>query len=420
MSRYGLFRFASLFVISAAVVAWRRQDQLFVPTLWYEEGTQLLQRFADCGWWCALWRPVNGSIVLVSKAILLPTFEVSVLNAATISAVGAAIFSSIVVACVGVAPTHLKLKYLCALSTLMVPMAPEAYGVALYAFWWSGILVLLALLWVNERGMLAARVGMLVIGGLSTPLMMPIAPLFLWRAWRERKNDEIIIATLAAALAIIATIVWFSGAHPTNPPVMPTLNRFVEAIAHFFGWFIAPGTAHPFRFGGPFLAILLCLVFVARKQLDGHSFLLAGAIVAAAAASMARSAIEEVDPFDHGARYFFYVYIFLSFAMFWLAWALAPRVAALLPIAAVCSAIIGGVLMPGFRWQPVERLAWRDKMLECARSPSDGWIDVHLSLNWQMSLTAAQCRGLIARSWLDRLALYGPEQIGQRYATSTQ
>src|SRR5690349_11742059 len=130
----------TLFVCAIALVCWRRPDQIVNPSLWFEEGTQLLTNCVECGW-CAWWRPVNGSIILSSKIILLPALKLSILHAGRLAALGATVFIALVVTLIGTAPTHLKARHLCAIAVLLIPTSAENYGVALYTFWWAGLLI---------------------------------------------------------------------------------------------------------------------------------------------------------------------------------------------------------------------------------------------------------------------------------------
>src|SRR6185295_20135258 len=98
---------------------------------------------------------------------------------------------------VALSPTHLRWPYLCAIAVLTIPVDPEVYGVSLLAFWWAGLLVVLALVWDADRGAPWLRAGYLVLGGLSAPVMVPLAPLFVLRALLERRRSEFIAAGLA-------------------------------------------------------------------------------------------------------------------------------------------------------------------------------------------------------------------------------
>src|SRR5689334_5625128 len=104
-------RAVSLFVFAIVVVCWRRPDQIVNPTLWFEEGTQLLINYVHCGA-CAWWIPVNGSNILSAKLIVLPAFKLSILHAGRLAAVGATIFIALTVSLIGTLPTHLKARYL--------------------------------------------------------------------------------------------------------------------------------------------------------------------------------------------------------------------------------------------------------------------------------------------------------------------
>src|SRR5689334_5447567 len=152
----------SLVGLTVLLLWLRRPDQFSHPYIWAEE-SWLLQRYAEWGL-AGLAQPVNGIEIGVSKLIALLSFKISILHAPAIAAWLTLAFTCGVVLAIRFAPTHLRARYLCALLPLLIPTSPEALAVGLYAFWWAGLLVILALMWDSGRNHQALRAAFIVIG----------------------------------------------------------------------------------------------------------------------------------------------------------------------------------------------------------------------------------------------------------------
>src|SRR5260363_101251 len=89
-------------------------------------------------------------------------------------------FELAVLCCIWKAPTNLAGKALCAFMALLHPNGGENYIVPLTAFWHATLLVPLALLWKKEADHLRhrwIRSIFIVLGGLSSPVIIPLSPL---------------------------------------------------------------------------------------------------------------------------------------------------------------------------------------------------------------------------------------------------
>src|SRR4029077_9154693 len=356
----GLHHVVGLFVFSAVIVAWRRPDQIAAPILWFGEGTDILVHYADCGL-CALFPSINGNIAFSAKILLLPVFKVSVLSAPAMAAIVGMLFEAAVICAIATSPTHLKAKYLCAIATLLVPTAPENYGVLLYSVWWTGILIALALLWDTSRGLHWLRLTFLIIGGLSTPFVIVAAPLFVVRAYREPTATEIAVVLTACLLAFIAALATTSV--PPTQPFDASLNIGAAflTLSKFFGLFIAPLAKSGLATKGGLLIIAIAsLAYHERRKLDFYFFLLTTLLVASIAANLIRAPIADINPFGSGPRYFFLPYIFISFMLLWL-WSLINPMASLLkaaPLMLIVVAIFGGMQQMFFIHPVQERRSW--------------------------------------------------------------
>lgn len=391
-------RVVGLFVFSVAVVAWRRPDQIAAPILWFEEGTQILTAYADCGL-CALFRPINGNIALSANLLLLPIFKIALFSAPLMAFVAATLFSSAVVCAVALAPTHLKAKYFCAISTLLVPVAAENYGVLLYSVWWTGILIALALLWDTSKGLHWLRLAFLIIGGLSTPFVILVTPLFVIRAYREPTVNEMSTVLVAGVVFIIAALVALSSAPPQPFDANLTVAAALLTVSKFFGLFIVPGaTIHIFMCGCLIILGVAALAIHERQKLDFYFFLLAMLLGASVAANIARAPMTDIHPFGSGPRYFFLPYIFLSFILLWL-WSVINPAESLLkaaPIVVLALAIAGGIRQPFFTHPLQDRTSWPNELARCATT--QGETRLVIGYTWEFILTQGKCRSIIDRS----------------------
>jgi hypothetical protein len=384
-----------LFILSVAVVIWRRPDQIAAPILWFEEGTHILRRYGDCGL-CALFSPINGNIALSAKILLLPALKISALSAPPIAAALGILFNAAVVCAIATAPTHLKAKYLCAISALFIPTGTENYGTALYSVWWSGILIALALLWDTSKGLSWLRLAFLVAGGLSTPLMIVAGPLFVVRAYREQTANEFPIVLTAGALALVAALVAVSW--PATAPLDPdnlTADAASLTVSKFFGLYLAPAATFGFVPGLLLIVAIISLAYHERRKLDFFFFLLAALLAASIAAILVRSPVADIDPFGAGGRYFFLPYIFMSFMLLWL-WSLIDTTVPLLkaaPLVIIGLAIAGGMQQSYFIHPVQDRKPWSVALSKCASTASD--TQLPLGYNWKITIPPQQCRTLI-------------------------
>ena len=160
----------------------RRPDQLTAPAVWIEEGTVALPDLVANGW-SSLFHPMMGYLVLPTKIILATAATLSFRWLPEIEYWLTLIFTAGVLVAVAFSPTQLKFRVGCALALLALPMDSETYGTSAYAFWWGSLLVALPLLWRNEgRQYPILRSGLLLLGGLSSPLIIALSPLYALRA----------------------------------------------------------------------------------------------------------------------------------------------------------------------------------------------------------------------------------------------
>jgi hypothetical protein len=388
---------AALVIVTTAILFLRRPDQFLIPAIFAEDGGVLLYRYAADGF-ATVVEPLNGYLVIATRLITLTAFKISLAWAPEISAALTLVFTCAIVIAIALSPTLLPWRFLCALAALLVPSAPENLAVSLYAFWWAGLLLPLALLWDTSRGMTGLRLAFVVLGGLSSPLIVPFAVLLALRAAFERNANELTATGVAIAIAAIQISTMQSTGTVAGSMTLHG-SDIIVAADRFAGTFVA-GPRRWFSEEHPGLIVLGFVAAAAwwsRKRLTWPIGLLMLSWGAACAATMLRLPVADLDPVRLGARYFFYPLILLTWLMIWIA-AVSPHL-----VRAVFA--VGFVLALGYvggnftrRHEP---LNWREHVAACARSEQYA-LPVHtegkLKDVWTVPLTGAQCRQMIRDS----------------------
>jgi hypothetical protein len=397
-----VIRILALFAFAVAVVAFRRPDQIAAPALWTEEGRHILRNYAECGFSCALLRPIHGNLCLSAKLLLLPVLKISIFNAPAIAAALGIMFNAAVTCAVALAPTHLKMRWLCAVSVLLLPSGTENFGTVIYSVWWCAILIALALLWDTSKGLHWLRLAFLVLGGLSTPFILVAGPLFVVRAWRERNAHEVTCAITAAALTIIAAVA-AAEATPMHPfDINLTTAAPGLTVAKFFGLYIWPEPdPHASVVAGVlFLAAVVALIWHQRRQLDFYFVLLIALLAGSIGGNLLRTTMVVIHPWGAGCRYFFLTYTFIGFVMLWLSGVSRPMLLKAAPLSIMAISIVGAMQQTFFTHPVQQRPSWATEMKICAERP--GATTMALGYNWPLIMLQEDCRALIDGSLIKR------------------
>jgi hypothetical protein len=388
---------AALLVLTTVVVLFaRRPDQFLHPYIWVEDGLYILKEFTDVGFW-TLTKPLAGYFLLVTKLISVAAYRLSILWAPEIELVLVVAFTCGVIAAIAMSPTHLRWPWLCALATLLIPSDAETFAVSAYAFWWSGPLLLLALLWDPSRGGRWLRWLYVVVGGLSSPIIGPITVLLWLRAGFERRGGEVVTAVLAALVAA-TQVLGMLQQPPTHDLKALTLRTPLDLLDRFVADFFIRG-------GPPGLGLaiglgVLALAWFLRKRLNRYFVLLVlacGAISVIIPVRLPAGQFQHLDPFLVGPRYFFYPFICLSWILIWLARESSSTTRAAIGVAWLVAVLTA---LPGMsrRHDPID---WKRHVLTCAGSDRYE-IPIHydgqLKHAWHASFMGAQCRKMIENS----------------------
>lgn len=307
-----------LIAMSVIVLWWRRPDQFSHAALWAEEGPHILLPYAIRGWE-SLFQPVAGYVILISKLIAFSSYSLSILHTPQIALWLTVAFTALVVLSIRFSPTELPCKTLCALAVLFIPTDSEVFGTVDRSFWWAGIWLILALLWRREAQHQIIRLFMLIIGGLSSPLIVPFSLLYVFNAWQEKRKSEWTVALVAVAIALLQGAIMVSTDADIGKRSIEWLAPYYLA-GKFFGNFLYwPLTGTARNVVGVLFAIILAgVTFHHRKKLDRHFFMLVAIFAVVGLSTVMRVDEYMIQAMKEGPRYLFYPYILLLWIMIWL------------------------------------------------------------------------------------------------------
>lgn len=396
---------AALAVVTVGVLIWRRPGQFLHPYVWVEEGTVTLPAYLHHGW-LSVFSPVAGYLVIPSKLIFLLSASLSFTHLPELTYWLTLLFTFLVVLSVARCPTYLRWPTVCAIAMLLIPSNPEVFAVSEYAFWWGTVLLFVSLLWRQDARRTPLRVFLTALGGLSSPLVIPLTGLFAVRAWRFRTRHEYVtLATVAIAAAVQTTclLITHDISHDANHGFSANFDPLL-VVAKFFGYFVF-WSAHSHVGQGRsvvigIIVILALLGILARRPRNAGwgSVLLGAMLVIAIASSIVRVPVSIMHPVLAGPRYFFFPYILLAWlliqaASMGAAW--EKLIVTLLLVAALHQTALYGR-------RHSDPINWRQQLAACSSSAAPYALPIQFDGSrdtlWHVTLTATQCRALQSRS----------------------
>jgi len=397
-----LARAIALVLLTITVLFLRRPDQFLHPDVWVEDGKFILPDFANEGAW-TLTKPLAGYFLTATKLISVVAYSLSILWAPEIEQVLIVAFTCLVVLAVALSPTHLRSPFLCAVAVLLIPTESEVFAVSSYAFWWAGVLLLPALLWDGRRGGGWWRASFILVGGLSSPAILPVTLLLGLRALVERTRSEAIAFGLAALVSAIQILGMLSQNVPVAWLKMAPVLPFLIVQTYVGNFFYAD---HGASIGYAVLLVLIVWAWTVRSRLDFHFVLLCLAFVLLSAMVATRNSAYPFGFFQslsYAPRYYFYPFIVLAWIMIFMA-SVSPRVVQIGAAAAFAAALVVAETVPvngiglSRRQDPID---WRAHVLACAEADEYA-VPIHYigraDKVWEVRLTGAQCRALLERS----------------------
>lgn len=292
----------------------RRSIQLLHPQVWDEDGVVIIPGLLDHGL-KSLFYPVNGYLILVPKLISAISLSISGIYYPLVSTIITWFF--IIGVCIAIAkcPTWLKWRALAATATLLVPTDPEVIGIPLDTLWWASLLLLLVVLWDERSRDLKLRLGFVLLGGLSSAIIILVAPFLVFRAivFKARREEKIVAASALFCCFWQAVAMLHSSGNLT--PARIDRHSLHYVMPKFIGGYLAGNfnrTTHNLVWfaTGVFVAFLLMTMpFVSRRP---RYLSLFGLWIGLVCITARRVDLSILDLKNAGPRYFFLPFILMS------------------------------------------------------------------------------------------------------------
>ncbi|SEM34193.1 hypothetical protein SAMN02800694_0711 [Luteibacter sp. UNCMF331Sha3.1] len=390
-----------LVLLVAGILIWRRPDQWLHPYVWVEEGTVTLPDYLAHGWGSIL-SPVAGYLVIPAKVIFLIAASLSFSHLPSIEYWLTLIFTAGTIALVAFSPTRLRHPLAAALAVALLPTDSEVFAVSEYAFWWGAIWSFVAIFWDEQaKPRTVWRCVLVLVGGLSSPMAVPMAVVLGFRAAVLRKRADFVVLTVASLAAAVQCYTMYVNGALKSPG--ETSIDTVSIVTRFFGDYALGSRMLPEVFavvlGWLVLAGGVVFAIARAKWRDPYFLMLVACLVASIAASVTRVPVSILNPFTAGPRYFFFPYMMLS----WLLLYTLPEVGRV-SRALVCLVLAGALVQFAFFAQRFhDRVSWRAEIRHCVESGEATYqLPVHYdgakSRMWHVGLTGNQCKDLASRS----------------------
>jgi hypothetical protein len=388
-----------LFVLFTVLTASRRHWQYLSPQVWAEDGTNVIPGLALHGW-ASFIEPVNGYLITLPKLITMLALSISVVHYPLISSLISAACMGLVATAIALSPTHLRGRFLCALAVCMVPMDPEVFGLPLYMFWWSSLLLFLLALWDEEHAKLAWRLLFLLAGGLSSPMVMLVFPLLLLRSYRYRHiRAELVLGVVICAIVALQGSYIAAGGGGTMPPLEHILINLVPV---FFGHFALGGlsTDPNWLWAGGLVVIFLLSTWIWQARRSPHTWILVFLLAGAICMVVLRVDPRVLNPRLTAQRYFFFPYVLILWCLVQFAYQQRVPWGKYVVIAPALLVMLSSTWI----WsQRHDDLLWGDHVRSCRQFAS---YDIPVETNgsaqnaWRTRLPGAVCGELLDRAWL--------------------
>lgn len=388
----------------SALLVVRSQARLFHPQVWVEDGavTHVGSNIGDFVTHgpAALFRPVNSYLVLLPKLVSGLSLLISFSHYAAISTVLSCAVTVFAVTLVASSKTQLRGGTLLGVLALMVPSDPEVFALPIYTFWWAALLLFAAILWEKDSRDLKWRLPIVWIGGLSSPIIVGIAPVFLLRAYLYRKTcQEWAVSASAIVCAMVQFVFLNNSGLMGSAPGAITATKLAHVVPTFFGNYLLgnliPGPVG-LRIAGVALAAFAA-VALARSWAKFQYCCLAALFLIVVLMTMRRVDIAILHPRLAGPRYFFLPFILISWLMAQVISGGSSRYWKIAGWVIIAASLANAVPVLS---RKQDDLYWRQHVLSCPwfeRYSIPIEYDGRASHVLHLQLTGEECRALLSR-----------------------
>jgi hypothetical protein len=385
-----------LVLLAFALLLLRAWPRLVYPEVWIEDGVENIYGLVNYGA-VDIFRPVGGYLVLVPKLITLISLWTSFVYYPLVSTILAWAFIIFVFIVIAKSPLYLKGQIFLAMACMLIPSDPECFGLPMYTYWWSSLLLFLMVFWRSGQYTLL-RIILIILCSLSSPVCLLTLPLFLVRCFIFKQNrSELWLFGVAFICALIQIYVM----HAYVKSVDFNLLYSYRAISVFLGSYVI-GNIDP---GLNWLLGYLLLGFMGwglYKNRSASLMALYYLFLASILMSIYRVDINILNPVNAGPRYFFFPYILLSWILIQLAfdgrYLMLRMGATFFLLSSVANAI------PHLDRRH-EALNWQSHVSDCLLTEKH-LFPVHYVGSaknvWTFELTGQQCADLVKRDFFYR------------------
>ena len=401
-----------LVALFIALLLMRRFDQVLHPDVWTEDGAFNITSYIHLGW-ANLLEPVQGYLITISKLITDTSLWISFMYYPEISTILAWLFTIFVSLVIVYAPTVLPYRIVAAVMIYMVPAYGEPYGIPLFTFWFAGLFVLLVLLWKQGEHLVFKNI-LLVIGGLSSPVIVVAIPAQIYRLFifKEKKEELTSLFIMFFLAAVQLLTMMHTGAVDASDKVSFTALlshiHISDYITFFFGKYYMgaflmddyskwiTNDYYLMYAGGVFFLCIIAVYFYINRK-DPYPYIFLYLLFAMLAIVLYRVGFEvaRLSP-----RYFFYVSIMQSWLLLYMMRGLPLLRYIIVPIL-----IFSVITALGIYSKKSDTLKWHTHVLECRDSSELLYsIPIHYAGwkedTWHISIKPETCQKLLANDML--------------------
>jgi len=383
-----------LSILFGILLYFRRGHQLLHPEVWQEDGRYNIISFIDSGW-ANLLEPVAGYLITIPKLITNISMSISFIYYPEISTYLTWVFTIFVALVVVYSPTQLKYPLIASILVFFIPTDAENFGLPLYTFWFSGILLFLVAMWKeNEKQVLKNII--LFVNGLSSPLIVLMVPIQIFRyVVFKHKTEELISLVIAILLSIIQiSYILYIDTH-TNIPII-NLDFVYNLINKFFAYYYVRDfiLSENILLLSGFYIIVLLGIYAYNNRRDNYYYILLFMLIASIGLSVIRVNPNLLHPILAGPRYFFFPYILLSWSLLYIIFKNKYYFFTTSPILAL------SIFLSFSHFGRIhDGLNWKNHIATCEKAHSLYTIPIHCNGNknktWSISLDPTQCKKLI-------------------------
>lgn len=406
LTHHSICRGIFFLLITLALIFLRARDRILNPQVWDEDaginpgwyGTDALPNLLSYikNGFESLLLPVNGYLILTPKLITIISSSISIYYYPLLSTGLAWLCITAVCHVIATAPLRLNGGFILAIACLLIPSDPEVFGLPLYTFWWISLLPLLFVFWNSHSNRWIIRSIGISLAALSSPVIIAILPLYIFRAWLYRTNKiEIALAIWATLWTSAQLAVMFHAGSLGASSGNINTTALTLVIPTFLGSYMIGNLYNQWIWAFGIALLFFLIVGLYRNRHSWVMWALSYLWIVAVLMSISRVNIGIIHPALAGPRYFFYPFVLMSWFLIQMAFAERIRWISNTAWLVLVFSMLNTIPVLGRKH---DDLKWQAHLDSC-RYFSDYMIPVHFNgdaaLAWSMPITGKYCSDLL-------------------------